>query len=374
MLRPFRGLLCAAVGFSLAISGFSGCSKGPSGAAGASGDLVIGFAYVGPKDDYGYNQAHAIGAAAVKKIPGVKVVEAERISEDAAIQKQMRSMIDVSGAKLLFPTSYGYFDPHIIKVAKDFPNTTFLHCGGFWKDGMPTNIDTYFGYIDECEYLSGIVAAHSTKSRKLGFVAGKPIPQVRANINAFELGARTANKDVTTTVIFTGDWSKPVEEANAEKSLKDQGIDVITCHVDSPKVIVEAAERDGLYVCGYHCSQADLAPKGYLTGAEWNWAKVYTDYVEMAKAGKPIEPRNLRGGLKAEIVKMSPYGPAVSDAAKKDADAAKATIIDGSFLIFTGPLNDNDGKEVIPKGTSYPPGSKELEGMDYFVEGVVAQK
>ena len=26
-------------------------------------DLVVGFIYVGPKDDYGYNQAHAEGAA-----------------------------------------------------------------------------------------------------------------------------------------------------------------------------------------------------------------------------------------------------------------------------------------------------------------------
>ena len=85
---------------------------------------------------------------------------------------------------------------------------------------------------------------------------------------------------------------------------------MLTCHVDSPKVIVENAEKHGIYFCGYHCSQADLAPKGYLTGAEWNWEKVYTDYVNAMKAGKKIEPRNLRGGLKEGIVKMSPYGPA----------------------------------------------------------------
>ena len=33
---------------------------------------------------------------------------------------------------------------------------------------------------------------------------------------------------------------------------------------DSPKVIVETAERRGIMVCGYHASQATLAPKGYL--------------------------------------------------------------------------------------------------------------
>ncbi|HEX4000095.1 MAG TPA: BMP family ABC transporter substrate-binding protein [Pirellulales bacterium] len=372
MVRNFRGLLCALLGVSLAISGLSGCgSKGPSG---SSGDLMVGFVFVGPKDDYGYNQAHAIGADAVKKIPGVKVVEEERVAEDASITKTMKSMINTDGVKMLYPTSYGYFKPYVLDAAKEFPETTFLHCGGRWEEGMPTNVYTYFGNIYECEYLSGIVAGKTTKSKKLGFIAAKPIPQVRQNINAFELGAKSANPDVTCTVIFTGDWSMPVKEAEAANSLLDQGVDVLTCHVDSPKVIAETAEKHGIYFCGYHCSQAKLCPKGYLTGAEWNWEKVYTDEVDEVKAGKKIEPRNLRGGLKAGIVKMSPYGAPVDDATKKDADAVKAKFMDGGFVIFKGPLKDNTGKEVIPAGTGYPSGDPELDKMDYFVDGVKAEK
>ena len=41
-------------------------------------DTTIGFIYVGSRDDYGYNQAHAQGAAALKKMPGLKVVEEEK--------------------------------------------------------------------------------------------------------------------------------------------------------------------------------------------------------------------------------------------------------------------------------------------------------
>ena len=43
-------------------------------------DLVLGFIYVGPKDDYGYNQAHAEAAAVLKKTAGVKVVEEEKVT------------------------------------------------------------------------------------------------------------------------------------------------------------------------------------------------------------------------------------------------------------------------------------------------------
>ena len=43
----------------------------------AARKTVVGFIYVGPRDDFGYNQAHAQGAAAVAKLAGVTVVEEE---------------------------------------------------------------------------------------------------------------------------------------------------------------------------------------------------------------------------------------------------------------------------------------------------------
>jgi len=371
--------MCGVVAAVFLCSAITGCSSG-SGAStgpaesGSTGDTVpVGFIYVGPKDDYGYNQAHAAGAAAVRKMSGVKVMEEERVAETMDVQKTMQSMIELDGAKVVFPTSFGYFDPHVLAMAKKYPDVMFLHCGGLWTEGKhPKNVGSYFGYIDECQYLNGIVAGHTTKSKKLGFVAAKPIPQVRRNINAFALGARSVDPAITCTVIFTGDWSMPVKEAEATNTLIDQGVDVITCHVDSPKVVVENAEKRGIYICGYHCSQATLAPKGYLTGAEWNWEKVYTDYIKMFQAHQPL-PNLLRGGLKEGIVRTSPYGPAVSDSAKKAADAVKAKLTQGTFVIFKGELKDNKGKVVIPAGKSLVQTAIELESMDYLVDGVIGR-
>jgi len=353
----------------------SGVAAGPLGhqAVAAPAPLTIGFIYVGPKSDYGYNQAHAQGAAVIAKLPGVKIREEEMVPETVAVQKTMESMINLDGATLLFPTSFGYFDPHILKEANKYKNVTFLHCGGLYQEGKhPTNVGSYFGYIDEAQYVAGIVAGLSTKSNKLGFIAAKAIPQVLRNINSYTLGARSVNPKATTTVIFTGDWSMPVKEAEAANSLIDQGVDVLTMHVDSPKVIVETAERRGVMVTGYHANQAALAPKGYLTGAEWNWGKVYTDYVTMIQAGKPY-PHLLRGGLKEGFVKVSPYGKMVSAAAKKKADAAKAKFMDGKMVIYKGPLKDNTGKVVIPAGSEEKQTDIALEKMDYLVEGVVGK-
>jgi len=321
------------------------------GRAAAADKLIVGVIYVGPRDDYGYNQAQAQAAAEIKKLPGVTVIEQEKVPETTDVQKTMGSMIEQDGATLLFPTSFGYFDPHMLKMAEKYPKVRFAHCGGLWTEGKhPKNTGSYFGYIDECQYLNGVVAGHTSKSKKIGFIAAKPIPQVLRNINAFTLGARSVDPKITTQLVITGDWSLPVKEAEAANSMIDQGVDVITCHVDSPKVIVETAERRNIFVCGYHANQAALAPKGYLTGAEWNWITPYTLHVKDAMAGKPLV-NFLRGGLKEGFVKPSAYGNVVSDPARKAADGIKAQMVKGDYVIFKGPIKDNAGKRATFKDT-----------------------
>ena len=337
----------------------------------AQSALTVGFIYVGPKDDYGYNQSHAEGAAVVKKIPGVTVAEEENVPETVDVQKTMESMINLDGAALLFPTSFGYFDPHMLAMAAKYPDVQFRHCGGLWQTGKhPANTGSYFGYIFQGQYLNGVAAGYATKSKKIGFVAAKPIPQVLQNINAFLLGARSVDPAITCQVIFTGEWSLAVKEAEATNALIDQGADVITCHVDSPKVVVETAAGRGAFVCGYHANQSPLAPAKYLTGAEWAWGNVYSDFVKNAQAGEKLG-NFVRGGLKDGFVKMSPLGPGVSDESRKKFEATLAQMMAGSFSVFKGALKDNKGNVVITADKSYAEDAIELESMSYLVEGVV---
>ncbi|WP_238379798.1 BMP family ABC transporter substrate-binding protein [Celeribacter ethanolicus] len=220
------------------------------------------------------------------------------------------------------------------------------------------------------QYLNGIVAGHMTKSKKLGFAAAKPIPQVLLNINSLTLGARAVDPEIEVQVIFTGEWSALVKEAEATNALVSSGADVITCHVDGAKVVIGTTEQIGGYSCGYHTTQQEIAPHGYLTGAEWNGAPVYETFVSEKLAGQPLG-HFVRGGLGEHFVKSSPYGPAFTEAAKSQADAVRAEMMKGNFAIINGPLKDNTGKEVVPAGLSYPETAIELEAMDYLVEGVI---
>lgn len=361
-----RGFLksTAALGGAVALTGLG------AGRALAA-DTTVGFIYVGPKDDYGYNQAHAEGAAAIKGMPGITVVEEENVPESVDVQKSMESMINFDGASLIFPTSFGYFDPHILEMAQKYPDVRFEHCGGMWTaDKHPMNVGSYFGYIGMGQYLNGIAAGHATRTKKIGFVAAKPIPQVLLNVNSFLLGARAVDPEITCQVIFTGEWSLAVKEAEAVNALTDQGADVITCHVDGPKVVMETAAGRGAFVCGYHADQSALAPEKYLTGAEWNWAKVYTDMAETTLAGGTID-NFVRGGLAEDFIKMSPLGPAVSDASRAQFEDTMATIKKGGFAVIKGPLKDNKGGVIATEGQAFEESDVALESMDYLVEGVI---
>ena len=368
------GLSRRTVVSTLGLGSFAASSLLPTAPAQAK-DTTVGFIYVGPKDDYGYNQAHAEAAAVLKKMPGVKIVEEEKVPETDDVSKTMESMIKLDGASLLFPTSFGYFDPYMLKMAAKYKDVQFRHCGGLWtKDKHPMNTGSYFGYIGMGQYLNGIAAAYATKTKKIGFIAAKPIPQVLINVNSFALGAKSVDPSITTTVIFTGEWSMPVKEAEASNSLADQGIDVITCHVDGPKVIMETAERRGIFACGYQFDQSSMAPRGFLTGAQWAWGTVYVRIAELMRQGQSVTdgniPRRLTGTLKDQFCKLSPYGPSVTTASRDRIAAAKAAILDGSLEIYRGPIKDNKGNVRVPAGKTLKIVDVELDKMDYLVEGV----
>jgi len=333
----------------------------------ADDKLTIGIIYVGSRQDYGYNQAHAVAAAALKAIPGVNVTEQENVPETIAVSKAMESMIELDGATLVFPTSFGYY-PFMVDEAKKYGDIQFRHCGGLWTDKDPKNAGSYYAYLDQGHYVNGVAAGLSTKSNKIGFVAAKPIGTVLLNINSFALGLKKTNPNAAVQVIFTGDWSLPVREAEATNALVDAGCDVITCHVDSPKVVIQTAESRGALTCGHNASQAELAPKGFITGAEYKWVTLYKKFAGIIQSGGTL-PNFERGGYDLDYVQNTPYGAGATDAAKKAGDEAKA-FITAKNAIFVGPLKDNTGKEVIPAGTSHAPYDPWTEQTNFLIEGV----
>jgi len=333
---------------------------------------TVGFIYVGPKNDFGFNQAHAEAVAILRKSkPDVKFLEEEKVPETSAVEKTMESMINLDGASLLFLTSFGYFDPYMLRVAAKYPNVQFRHQGLLWNpEKDPKNTGSYFGYISEAIYVCGVAAAKASKTRKLGFVAAKPIPAVLRSINSFLLGARSVDPTLTVKVIFTGDWSVPSKEAEATNALADSGVDCVNCHIDDLKVVLGVADQRGMFTFGLNTDQSALAPKGYVTGALYAWDKVYGEFIDDLVVGKPL-PNLLKGGFAEGFVKMGPFGPAATPEIKTAVETAAAELTSGKRVVFTGPLKDNKGAEVLAAGQSLAVTDPALGTMNYLLDGVL---
>ena len=255
------------------------------GTAPGQDSKAVGFIFVGPKDDFGYNQAAYEGSQAVKKaFPKLKVLTAENVPEDDSAARVMEGMID-RGAKIIFATSYGHLDA-ALKVAKEHPDVAVVQQGNFIKDDIPANAGTYFGTVYEPVYLAGMAAGMATKANKLGYVYAFPIPQTINNIDAFQLGAQSVNPKAKTYTVNTSSWCDPAAQAEAAKSLLSQGVDVLTQHQDCTATVIKTAEAAGAMTVGYHADASKLAPKGWITGSEWDWDKLYTDIVKTTLAGE----------------------------------------------------------------------------------------
>jgi len=67
-------------------------------------------------------------------------------------------------------------------------------------------------------------------------------------------------------------------------------------------------------------------------------------------------------------VEMAPYGDAVPQDVREMADSIKASIVDGSFHPFQGPIKNQKGELVVKKGEVIADG--DLAKLNWYVEGV----
>lgn len=343
-------------------------------------DLAVGFVYIGPRLDWGWNQSHALAAAALKGVPNVRVFQADYLPESTdyssgketpetrAYTKAMEGLIADHGAGLIVSTSFDY-DPFLLAMATKYPDVVFRQATALANGANPRNVGSQNGLINQGHYVNGVAAGPSTTTNKLGFVAGKPFGTVLLNVNSFLLGSRQTNPEATVRVIFTGEWEDAAHDAAATNALVDAGCDVIACHLDAPRVVIETAEGRGVKTCGHAFDQAPLAPKGYITGADYNWTDMFETFIETLQRGGTL-PNFVTGGYDKDYVRSSPFGAGATPEAINAATTAMQAM-KNEDAIFVGPIMDNTGKRVVPAGTTYGPYADELQQTNYLIEGVL---
>jgi len=204
------------------VVGSTGCTKTAEPPAPAE-KLKVAFVYVGPHNDGGYSQAHEEGRLYLQQNdPNVETTYSESVPEGAQAEKVFRDYAS-AGYDLIFGTSFGFMDA-MVNTAKDNPTVKFMHASGYKRSD---NLGTYFGRMEQPDYLAGIVAGKMTKTNKIGFVLPYSIPECIREVDSFTVGAREVNPKVTVTVVYTNSWFDPAKEGDSAKSLLNQGCDII---------------------------------------------------------------------------------------------------------------------------------------------------
>ena len=325
--------------------------------------LKVGFVYVAPLTEAGWVRQHEDGRQAVQAALGerVKTSYVENVPEGPDAERVIRDLA-ATGHKLIFTPSFGYMEP-TLKVAKDFPDVKFESVTGY---KTAANVATANARYYEGRYLAGIAAGRMSKSNTAGYVAGFPIPEVLQGINAFTLGMRSVNPKAQVKVLWLNAWFDPGKERDAAMALMDQGADVLAFHTGSTAVMAAAQERGRLAVA-YHSDMRKVAPDAQIVAVTHQWGDYYLRRTRAALDGS-WKSGNVWGGVKEGMIRVGWFGSKVPKAVQDEVLARQQEIGSGKLRPFAGPISDNEGRAIVPKGQAL--NDEQILTMKFLVSGV----
>jgi len=344
-------------------------ATGLATAAVAEDPLKIGFVYIGPVGDGGWTYQHDQGRLAVEAEFGdrVETIFQENVPEGPDAERILTQMA-LSGADMIFTTSFGYMDP-TNNVAARFPDVKFEHATGYKREHP--NVSTYDARFYEGRAVLGTIAGHMTQTNKIGYIASFPIPEVIQGINSSFLHAQKVNPDVEMSVVWAYTWFDPAKEADAAAALINNGVDVILQHTDStaPQAAAQAANEAGgrVFTFGQASDMANFKPEPRIASIIDEWSPYYIKRVGELLDGTYEQVASWGGMPEGEVV-IGEITAVVPDAVRDEALAMVAAITDGSYHPFTGPIMKQDGSVFLAEGEVAT--DLQLVTMDFYVQGM----
>ncbi len=327
----------------------------------------VGFIFVGPIGDGGWTYEHNEGRLAVEEHFGDKVetVYQESVPEGADAVRAITQMA-LSGADIIFTTSFGYMDA-TIEAASKFPDVKFEHATGY---KTADNVSTYSARFYEGRAIQGHIAGKMTETNKIGYIASFPIPEVIRGINSAYIHAKKANPEVEFSVVWAYTWFDPAKEADAARALIENGNDVILQHTDSTAPQAAAQEAGDVITFGQASDMSEYGPEPRVSSIIDNWAPYYIDRVQAVIDGT-WESQQVWHGIDEGMVEIGEISDAVPADVKEEALALKERIASGEYHPFTGPLNKQDGSVWLAEGETAD--DETLLGLDFYVEGLTGE-
>lgn len=259
------------------------------------------------------------------------------------------------------------YQPNLSSMAEANVDLTFA-VGYLFEKVMGDVADQYkdkkFGIVDtvvnkpnvasitfkenEGSFLVGVIAAKTTKTKKVGFVGGMSGDLIGKFEAGFTAGVRAVDPSIEVLVNYTESFNDAGKGKEAALSQFNKGADVVFHAAGGCGIgVIQAAVDKGLWAIGVDQDQSALAPKNVLCSMI---KRVDTGTYTIAKAaleGKFPGGKTTVLGLKEDGVGYSDLAGNTSKEAKDLADKWAKAIKDGKVTVPEKP--DEAKKFTAPK-------------------------
>lgn len=303
--------------------GVAACGSDDSGDSGSS-DVKVAMVLPGPINDEGFNQSG---------YDGLKECEADgattTFQEKTPVPDFVKTFETLAQDNDLV-IGHGFeFGEIAAEVAGEYPDTDFLVTSNPLEPTDP-NVQHVMPNSTQGAYLAGVAAGKSTKSNKIGGIAGFDFPVLETQMAAVEAGAKSVNPDASMKVVYMGTFDDVAKGKEAARSQAASGIDVIYHIADAAGVgVIDGAEEEGIKAIGWGVDQQDLAPKTIIASQIVDQAKMIGESCQSLIDGNFEGGTLVVDGLQSGVIgltKVTNEPPDVQEAV----DAAEQGILDGT--------------------------------------------
>lgn len=237
------------------------------------------------------------------------------------------------GYSIVFGHGFEYQDA-ARRVAPEFPKTIYITTSGTTEG--PNLAGMSFGFAD-ASYLAGMLAASTTKTRKLGVIGGQELPPVVESFQAFEAGARSVDPNVTVATSYIGNWDDVSAGKEAALAQISRGVDVIFQNADAAGlgVFQAAREKRGTFIIGSNSNQNGVAPDVTLGSVVIDLPLAFLTIAKQVQNGT-FKPGVIELGEQAHVVTLV-LNPALEShipgSARTKIDSLQARMLSGEFTV-----------------------------------------
>lgn len=239
-------------------------------------------------------------------------------------------------------------DTAVRDVAGQFPDNRFVLIDAIVDE---PNVASLTFKEQEGSFLAGVVAAHTTKSNKVGFVGGMESDLIKKFEVGFKAGVKSVNPNIDVLIQYAGAFDKPDKGQAIANSLYGQGVDVIYQAAGSTGngIFTEAKNRTKndkkVWVIGVDRDQYEegLPENVTLTSMVKKVGTAVENVIDQTMKNEFPSGKVLHYGINEDAIGLSTNEENISEKAKKAVEEFTKKIKDGELVV---PATEKEFKKL----------------------------